>query len=172
MREIEYPIFVFEGSHVDMFMRVADAAQYLEAIDVNAGIFEGFDARGRSLSIIANYADEIKITLSEQVPTHQDELRKRLLHSLDHVGYEIQPSERESLSIVVASYVQYIEAWKKKKSRIAPTEKAGEVLWLQPERVRSAPVHPSYDRTIKARTRLSIRCSATPVWGTVSLWAP
>ncbi len=116
MQEIEYPIFIIEGWDVNGYMRLEDATLEVETIDVNDGIFEGFDAGGRSLSIIANYADEIKITLSEQVPTHQDELRKRLLHYLDHVGYEIQPSERESLSLVVESYVRYIEAWKKKRA--------------------------------------------------------
>ncbi len=68
------PIFIYvEDAYLEVYETVDSAEGLLEAIDVEDGLFRGFDAQGRLLNI-EPYKSMARITLAEQQPTHQQEL--------------------------------------------------------------------------------------------------
>lgn len=81
------PIFIVDGHDVGIFGSTADAELQLEAPDVSSGIFQGFDALGRSLRI---ETDGRTTTIRlHQVPTAPSDLgafKQELRAHLERVG--------------------------------------------------------------------------------------
>ena len=90
MTDIDLPVFVGEGHDLSSFDVVMDAENHLEAIDVRAGIYKGFDAQGRRLRIEADKRDRIHIALAESTPTGAGELKEALEYLLRGLG-ELPP---------------------------------------------------------------------------------
>lgn len=74
MSNIDLPIVIVEDDALMHFYRkIEDAEIHLEAIDVENGVYQGFDANGRLLQL--SVVDQgVKISLSETSPTHQKKL--------------------------------------------------------------------------------------------------
>jgi hypothetical protein len=78
----EPPIFILEGHDVGIFDSLGQAQNQLEPVDVEAGIYQGFDAHGRRLGISTD-GTAIFIEIVELEPTDfsslENELRAHLL---------------------------------------------------------------------------------------------
>jgi hypothetical protein len=84
--------FILEGFHVSIYDSLFAAALSVEAFDVANNEYVGYDDEGRSLRLepllerdllgIAWGRSHVRITVSEEQPTHQEELRARLIGSL------------------------------------------------------------------------------------------
>jgi hypothetical protein len=102
MTDIDLPIFVGEGHDLTSFDVLMDAEHHLEAIDVRAGIYKGFDAQGRRLRIEADERDRTHITLAEPSPSGASELKDALEYLLRHLGELPEPPPGgHSLSFLV-----------------------------------------------------------------------
>jgi hypothetical protein len=104
------PIFVADADDITVFASIEDAEKHLEAADVNDGIYEGWDAQGRVLSIEADAvtrfnAPPVRIQLAEPLREEAGDLRDRLAAVLDrHADTDV---ERHSLDEVVHAYVEW-----------------------------------------------------------------
>lgn len=83
-RPLTPPIFIAEGHDVMAFRDAAAAELKLEDIDVDDGVYEGWDADGRILQLqtVPAFghvgARSVRITASDSDVTHSDRLRERL----------------------------------------------------------------------------------------------
>lgn len=93
------PLIIAEGRDVRVFESVAEASAALEPIDVEAGVFRGFDSRGLPLAFstvevrrrvllgaIPLRSRMTVITASEQAGLQADALRELLLGFLRALG--------------------------------------------------------------------------------------
>ncbi|MCG8478994.1 MAG: hypothetical protein MI724_07855 [Spirochaetales bacterium] len=117
MDEITFPIFIAEPWDVELFDDIEEAEVSLEAIDVRNGIYEGYDATGRILSITATYTDKIVVSLAKPVSFNKDRLIELLLHTLDFVDYRVLPEERGELDLVVRKYLEFHKQTKWRQQR-------------------------------------------------------
>ena len=89
------PIFIAEDLDVSLYASLNEAERALEGIDVDDGIYVGFDAEGRELRLEARgvrrgrfFVDigTVHISVGEQTPMHCAELRKVLRDHLVAMG--------------------------------------------------------------------------------------
>ena len=79
------PIFIFEDEDCSCFENLQDASRALEAIDVMGNIFTAYDSEGRLLKLSAkDEFDTVKISLAEDSPSRQDELKGKLILALKY----------------------------------------------------------------------------------------
>jgi len=80
------PIFVFEDADCSCYETLQDASLAYEAIDVMNNIFTAYDSEGRLLQMSAkDKHDTVKISLAEEVPSHQEELKERLVLHIEYL---------------------------------------------------------------------------------------
>jgi hypothetical protein len=79
------PIFIFEGEDFGCYENLQDASRSLEAIDVINDIFRAYDSEGKLLKLSAkDKFDTVDISLAEDTPSHQIELKKKLILALKY----------------------------------------------------------------------------------------
>jgi hypothetical protein len=79
------PIFIFEDDDYSCFKSIQDASKYLEGWQVVQNILTAYDSEGRLLKLSAkDEYDTVKISLAEEIPAHQEELKEKLIHSLEY----------------------------------------------------------------------------------------
>jgi hypothetical protein len=89
MNEPVPPIFLDEHWDLSAFASLADAATYVEAIDVLNDEYEAFDAEGQPLVLHASHwSDPVSITVNAEVSPQPDELARRLRRYIERVGPE------------------------------------------------------------------------------------
>lgn len=80
------PIFVFEDEDCCCYETLQDASVAHEAIDVMNNIFTAYDSEGRLLQFSAkDKFDTVEISLAEDVPSHQKELKGRLVLHIEYL---------------------------------------------------------------------------------------
>ena len=105
------PIFVAEGSDVMVFRDIAAAERKLEAIDVDDGIFEGWDADGRILEFVTVPANgglavrDVTVAPKEPGVTDASGLRERLASVLQTYA------NRETTGLPLAELVRQFVDW-------------------------------------------------------------
>lgn len=82
MQPIKMPLIVAEGLDLTFYDRIEDAENHLEAIDVDNGIYTGYDADGRLLKIESN-VNKISISALEDNLMHTESLVELLRKFLD-----------------------------------------------------------------------------------------
>lgn len=101
------PLFVAEGLDISAFRDATALELKLEAIDVEAGIYEGWDAEGRVLQFTVESRRlgllSVKVELKEPATVNSDGLRQRLAFVL--AGYGKPPTLEMSLAEVVQQFV-------------------------------------------------------------------
>ena|SRR6185312_5700241 len=91
------PIVLFEDLDLMVFPSIEKAEQFLEPIDVEQGDCLGYDSEGRLLQFgvirprslwarMSPSGERTVLLKAESVPTHQDDLRDKLIAHLRHVG--------------------------------------------------------------------------------------
>ena len=80
------PIFIFEDEAYDgCYEIIQDALRSFEAIDVVNNILTVYDSEGRVLKLSAkDEFDTVKISLAEDTPSCQDELKRKLILALKY----------------------------------------------------------------------------------------
>ena len=87
------PILVFEGGDLSVFASAEAAQARLEWLGVEDDVYQAFDSRGRSLWLGVVETERrlrgfpvveksVSIEAAEQRPSHQADLRARLIHYL------------------------------------------------------------------------------------------
>jgi hypothetical protein len=105
------PIFIAEDDDVMVFLDLATAELKLECVDVDDGVYEGWDAEGHVLELQtlpahgATGARAVLITARSPVASDPQGLRDRLARILD--AYAAQPTAGRSLAEVVTAFVDW-----------------------------------------------------------------
>jgi hypothetical protein len=90
---VDPPIFVFQGDELSVFASAETAQARLEWLGVEDDVYEAFDSRGRRLWLGVVETERrlrgfpvversVSIEPAEQRPSHQADLRARLIHYL------------------------------------------------------------------------------------------
>ncbi len=98
---INPPILIFEGSDLRIERSVADAVSALEPADVKENIYTAFDSSGRLLELAVVHEektvlfglfktsiDTVKITPAENDPSHEGEIKNKLIAYLKAITKE------------------------------------------------------------------------------------
>jgi len=103
------PIVISEHGDVTVFASVEKAAQDLEAIDVRNGEYVAYDSEGKLLNLRVCVSQSnwirreiIELEDAEELPAHQDELKKILSEFLIQIG--CCPTEQTSLSDLIKMF--------------------------------------------------------------------
>jgi hypothetical protein len=96
---------IADGWDVGFYARKEDAEGYMEAIDVQDGVYVGYDAEGRLLEIVP-WASGSQIRVAENTPGHQQELRELLLGLLERIGKKPQGTDLPSLLTMFDEWVK------------------------------------------------------------------
>jgi len=109
MDTIQPPIIILvEKSYLNFESTVKDAELSLEAVDINDGLYEGYDSEGRLLNITTQ-GELVKITSAEEIPTHQQKLITLLKMQL--TLYKCQASQ-EDLKTLLSTAMNYKAPYK------------------------------------------------------------
>lgn len=84
------PLLIAEGLDLHLYDSVQDAALDLEAIDVQDGIYAGYDSEGRALRLTVR-DEKVEISAAEASPGHQRQLAELLRAALAAVGRPADP---------------------------------------------------------------------------------
>ena len=95
---IALPILIAEGWDLKLYDSIRDAELDLEAIDVEDGIYAGYDADGRLLKIETR-ASAVVLSAAEASPSHQGQLEELLRGALRMTGH--LPEGADSLESLV-----------------------------------------------------------------------
>lgn len=95
--KIALPIILDEHGDSEIYPSYEEAIRAIEAIDVRNNEYRGYDAEGRKLNLSADNADRITISLAEEEPSYQQELRQVLMKYLRALKYS--PDQLEGKSI-------------------------------------------------------------------------
>ncbi|MBI9075941.1 MAG: hypothetical protein JEZ02_11050 [Desulfatibacillum sp.] len=79
------PIIINESGDITFFSSVEEAEEYLEAIDVTNGVYQGYDAEGHPLKLQA-LNDRVTIEKEPGVQNRVFELEKLIRTALANVG--------------------------------------------------------------------------------------
>lgn len=83
------PVIIAEGLDLKLYDSVHDAALDLEAIDVQDGIYVGYDSEGRELLLTVR-EEKVEILAAEASPGHRRQLAELLRAALAAIGRPIQ----------------------------------------------------------------------------------
>lgn len=83
---IALPIFIAEGWDLKLYESLRDAVLDLEPVDVEDGIYTGYDSQGRLLKIETRDS-AVVLSAAEPSPTHQKQLEELLRGSLRLTGH-------------------------------------------------------------------------------------
>lgn len=97
------PLIIAEGLDLHLYESVQDAALDLEAIDVQDGIYVGYDSEGRALRLTVR-DDRVEISDAETAPEHQRQLAELLREALAAVGRPMQ-AEAELKDLVESARI-------------------------------------------------------------------
>ena len=104
---IKAPIFVDESGALDVYETIEHAEIDHEAIDVRDNIYTAYDSEGRLLNLIAISNNKVTIQSAEEIPTHQEELRRKIKNFLSHVELSEDWLSRASLEDLVERSMEY-----------------------------------------------------------------
>lgn len=104
------PIIVSEHGDIEFYASTEDAELDLEATDVRNGEYIAYDSEGRLLHLAIRQkkrrwtmpVEVVAITESEEVPTHDDELREALVDFFSRLGVDEEWLGRATLNELVA----------------------------------------------------------------------
>jgi hypothetical protein len=120
LMKVTYPVFIFEGQDLSVFLTAKDLSDYIEWYDVEDGIFRGFDFTGRHLGLLVDENKDVQCKILEG-ENGNDELMKRvrtlLRDSTPPIG--ISDNENATKAVAVGLFVE--------RSRTAPTV----IQWLK-----------------------------------------
>jgi hypothetical protein len=100
------PIIVDEQGSAIVFESVADAEQYLEAIDVQNNEYLAYDSEGRLLRLLPT-TPQITVESAELRPSHSKEVRDLLVRLLTYTGVPEAQLQAESLKQLVTRSLEY-----------------------------------------------------------------
>lgn len=92
------PVIVAEGWDIHLYDSIRDAELNLEPIDVESGIYTGYDSQGRLLKIETRDS-AVVLSAAEASPTHRQQLEELLRGSLRMTGH--LPQGADSLESLV-----------------------------------------------------------------------
>lgn len=107
MGDIKPPLIIAEGWDVQLYNSITDAVGYLEPIDVRDGIYKGYDAEGRSLSISTD-GKKVLITAAEDEPKHAGELEGFLRECLARVNEKVVAEQSLDLPALLKACERFI----------------------------------------------------------------
>jgi hypothetical protein len=70
---LQLPIIVAEGEDISVFESVKSAESYIEAIDVDDGVYQAWDSEGRVLTLTADPPYKALITRAVHISVEQPE---------------------------------------------------------------------------------------------------
>lgn len=112
MNEVpEPPISVAEGHDITVFNSVGELRDYVEPVDVDDGVYEAWDARGRRIDLYVE-SEEIELALLPGGADQADQLMKLLTEMIHRVGperYRQFRSEGASLSELLEVVLDFQE---------------------------------------------------------------
>lgn len=104
---MKMPIFFDESGDILVFGSKEDAQQYIEAIDVANGEYQGYDSEGRLLDLQLTDIGTVEIQTAELQPTHQVALKKVLVNFLLMLEKPDDQILEASLEELVTRMVKY-----------------------------------------------------------------
>lgn len=86
-----FPVFIFEGHDISVFLSGDNLSNYLEHYDVMDSLFVGYDFEGRSLDLFFEEDKRVKCKLAS---THNSshELLEKLTEALSDTPYHFLPT--------------------------------------------------------------------------------
>lgn len=84
---INPPIIVAEGWDLKLYGSIQDAELDLEPVDVEAGLYVGYDSRGCLLKLETRDS-AVVLSAAEPSPTHQEQLEDLLRGALQRTGQD------------------------------------------------------------------------------------
>lgn len=109
--DISLPLIIVEDiTTIILYRKVLDAELNMEAIDVEAGLYKGYDAKGRQLEISAENGN-VSISTSKLLPAEVNKLEKLLRYHLQDIGIDLSNVNHGDLHtlLVKARVFQFIE---------------------------------------------------------------
>lgn len=87
---MQLPLIIAEGLDLHLYDSLQEAELYLEPVDVQDGIYVGYDFEGRELLLTVR-DDRVEISAAEASPGHQRQLAELLRAALAAVGRPADP---------------------------------------------------------------------------------
>lgn len=83
MTDVTWPVVLFDGGDLGMYASYSDLNGYIEAVDVDDGVYEAYDSAGRPLDLSTQggpqaYRSPVLVNVREGVPLEVEALEKRL----------------------------------------------------------------------------------------------
>lgn len=85
-----FPVFIFEGHDISVFLSADNLGNYLEHYDVMDSLFVGYDFEGRPLDLYFEEDKVVKCRLANDT-NNSSELLQKLAESLADTPYHSQP---------------------------------------------------------------------------------
>ncbi len=89
---IVLPIVIAEGWDLKLYSSQEDAELDLEPVDVEAGLYIGYDSQGRLLKLETRDS-AVVLSAAESSPTHQTQLEELLRGALQRTGHNLQGTD-------------------------------------------------------------------------------
>src|SRR3954463_8679040 len=102
---MELPLIILcQGSPIP-YLTAAEAGESMEAVDIDRGVYRGYDANGRLLKIVSHPTlHNGVISLAEATPTHARELERHLRRFLRSQGEPAADDGTCDLPCLVTAY--------------------------------------------------------------------
>ncbi len=105
MSEFRIRYIIVDGNDVEFFSTKESAESYMEAIDVNNGVYIGYDFVGRLLNILP-HKNNAKILLEESTPTHAKDLANLLSDVLERRGGVVLHKKLDELLLACEKFIR------------------------------------------------------------------
>lgn len=102
------PVFIDDHGDVSVFRNVADAASWIEPIDVQNREYASYDSLGRLLDLVTD-GRSVHISLAEREPNHAEPLLGILYSYLRACGDTMVDDQRHQLPQIVFHFMRYAE---------------------------------------------------------------
>lgn len=91
--DVTWPVVLFDGGDLGMYASYSDLNGYIEALDVEDGVYEAYDSAGRPLDLLTQggpkaYRCPVLVNVREGVQLEVEALEKRLR---DYVRLSTRP---------------------------------------------------------------------------------
>jgi len=83
--EIHLPVVLDDAGDLTAHLSISGARQYVEAIDVEDGAYEAFDATGRRLRVYVD-GEVVRMVPANGAEPDEDELRRRLISFFERLS--------------------------------------------------------------------------------------
>jgi len=101
MSNVTPPIVIDGDGFFDVYSTVGDACSWLEAVDVDDGLYEAFDSVGHSLRLFTD-GNSVGIDLPADSDSDPEEFTRRLRSNIHRIGVDrVGVADLESASIPI-----------------------------------------------------------------------